>query len=340
MKRITIKEIARQAGVSVGTVDRVLHDRGEVAEATKALVNRIAREGNYSTNVFARNLKLNKTYEISILLPNDNEYWQTQQQGIRQACEEYESLGMHPSFHGFDRTDQDSFKNVAWKMIEKKPDGVVMAPLLKQETSEICLELDNHHIPFVFVDSYLESTNPLSFIGQHSVKSGLLAAKLMNLGSDGGLEVNILRFTDFDNLNKTIDERIYGFKLFYQQAGWDLHLINEFTSTRDFTSQEIKQLNPETNRWFVPNSRVHRVASALSDQGQHRCILGYDLIRENRDALQNGSLDFLIYQNPRLQGFRSIQALYRHLILKSDVESMQFMPLDILTKENLEFVSD
>ena len=69
MKRITIKEIARKAGVSAGTVDRVLHNRGEVAEATRKRVLEIAEAGNYATNVFARNLKLNKKHRLAILLP-------------------------------------------------------------------------------------------------------------------------------------------------------------------------------------------------------------------------------------------------------------------------------
>jgi LacI family transcriptional regulator len=56
-KKSTIKDIALMAGVSIGTVDRVIHRRGEVAEKTKLKVQQILKETNYSPNVMAQVLK-------------------------------------------------------------------------------------------------------------------------------------------------------------------------------------------------------------------------------------------------------------------------------------------
>lgn len=56
-RKTRIKDIALLAGVSIGTVDRVLHDRGEVAEETRVKVERILKETNYSPNVMAQVLK-------------------------------------------------------------------------------------------------------------------------------------------------------------------------------------------------------------------------------------------------------------------------------------------
>ena len=52
-KRITVKDIATLAGVSKGTVDRVLHNRGEVSEASREKVMKIARQIGYKPNVHA-----------------------------------------------------------------------------------------------------------------------------------------------------------------------------------------------------------------------------------------------------------------------------------------------
>ena len=60
-KKTRIKDIARLAGVSIGTVDRVIHNRGEVAEKTKLKVQQILKETNYSPNVMAQALKLKET---------------------------------------------------------------------------------------------------------------------------------------------------------------------------------------------------------------------------------------------------------------------------------------
>ena len=49
----TIKDIARMAGVSAGTVDRVLHNRGDVSPKSKAKVQKVLDEIHYQPNVFA-----------------------------------------------------------------------------------------------------------------------------------------------------------------------------------------------------------------------------------------------------------------------------------------------
>lgn len=343
MKRITIKEIAKKAGVSVGTVDRVLHKRGEVAEKTKKLVLKIAEEGNYQTNVFARNLKLNKTYDLAVLLPEDNEYWKTQRKGIEEAASEYEHLGMQLHFYTFDRSNRDSFIEQSNLAIQSKPDGVILAPIISDEADQICKLLKQNKIPYVFVDSNLRTAEPLAFIGQDTIQSGYLAAKLLNFGFDNGHPAVIAIYTDFDSLNKTIDERISGFKKFYREQAWPEDMIREIKIPSGFEIKEVKEWTTNNGRLhlFVPNSRTHQIVNRLEStqfEGLTR-IIGYDKIQLNADALLADKADFVINQNPYRQGALGVQALYRHLIVKGAIESVQYMPLDILTKENVAFAN-
>lgn len=53
-KNYTIKDIARMAGVSAGTVDRVLHNRGDVSAASREKVQKVLDEIDYHPNMFAR----------------------------------------------------------------------------------------------------------------------------------------------------------------------------------------------------------------------------------------------------------------------------------------------
>ena len=72
-KKARIKDIAKLAGVSIGTVDRVIHNRGEVAEKTRLKVQRILKETNYSPNVMAQVLKSKKRFHLVSLLPEPTE---------------------------------------------------------------------------------------------------------------------------------------------------------------------------------------------------------------------------------------------------------------------------
>ena len=66
-------------------------------------------------------------------------------------------------------------------------------------------------------------------------------------------------------------------------------------------------------------------------------LIGYDLLERNVTCLKEGSIFFLIAQQPTLQGFDGIKALCDHLILKKEIARENFMPIDLLTKENIEF---
>lgn len=86
-KRITIKDIALQAGVSKGTVDRVLHNRGEVSEISKQKVLQVAKQIGYKPNVYASLLASQKKYFLACLIPsyNTGEYWEQVAIGLTAA---------------------------------------------------------------------------------------------------------------------------------------------------------------------------------------------------------------------------------------------------------------
>ena len=86
-ERIRIKDIARLANVSVGTVDRVLHGRSGVSEASRKRVEEILKQLDYQPNMYASALASNKKYTFACLLPKhlEGEYWTDVQKGIREA---------------------------------------------------------------------------------------------------------------------------------------------------------------------------------------------------------------------------------------------------------------
>ena len=86
----TIKDIARMAGVSAGTVDRVLHNRGDVSSKSKAKVQKVLDEIHYQPNVFAIGLAAKKKYTFICLIPYyiEHDYWHSVVSGIERARQE------------------------------------------------------------------------------------------------------------------------------------------------------------------------------------------------------------------------------------------------------------
>ncbi len=66
-------------------------------------------------------------------------------------------------------------------------------------------------------------------------------------------------------------------------------------------------------------------------------LVGYDFIKENIQHLNTGTIDFLICHKPEEQAYRAMMVLYQTLVRGQQVEKTQYMPIDIITRENQEF---
>lgn len=64
---MTLKELARLAGVSYSTVSKALNDSHEISEATKAHIKALAKKHHYIQNARVRSVKLQKTYSLALI---------------------------------------------------------------------------------------------------------------------------------------------------------------------------------------------------------------------------------------------------------------------------------
>ena len=133
-----------------------------------------------------------------------------------------------------------------------------------------------------------------------------------------------------------------GFRDFFaRNFGPDLQVVKcEFPAFDD--SDRLRafmldrfQENPKLSGIFVTNSRAYRMLDSLGDAWPgHLKIVGFDLLEPNLRYLREDRISFLINQNPVQQGYQGIMNLPNHLLLKKEVEPMQFRPLEIVVREN------
>ena len=149
---MSIREIAKRAKVSIGTVDRVINNRGRVSQETKKTILRIIKETNYQPNIYARNLSLSKEFHFSILIPElsqDCNYWKLHKKGIDKALKELIPNKVKGKIYYFSRYSESSLQKAYLKMIKEKPDGAIIAPVLESKTRELLADI-NKSLPFVF----------------------------------------------------------------------------------------------------------------------------------------------------------------------------------------------
>jgi len=177
---MTVKEIAELAGVSIGTVDRVLHSRGRVSTETRTRIQAIIESSGFTPNPIARSLRRNKPYSFCAILPRKDEdsgYWNLASQGIREASDELVHFGVQTSILEFDRYDPLSFRNTLAKARKENPDGLLLPPVLPSESRVFIASIEGE-IPYVFFDADLPGCQPICTIGQDPYRAGFLAACL------------------------------------------------------------------------------------------------------------------------------------------------------------------
>ena len=66
-------------------------------------------------------------------------------------------------------------------------------------------------------------------------------------------------------------------------------------------------------------------------------IMGYDMVGKNAECIKQGSISFLIAQHGYMQGYNCVDALFRAIVLKNEINPVNYMPIELLTQENVDF---
>jgi len=339
---MTLHEIAEIAGVSIGTVDRVLHKRGRVSAETRARVEAIIEKYQFTPNPIARRLKLNRPYRFCALIPRrdqDAGYWGQIISGIKRAVEEIRLMGVETEIIEFDRYNSAAFKRASKAVIDRKPDGLLFAPIMPERTRPFIEKICEEKIPFVFVDTDMPGTSPLCVIGQDPFGGGYLAGRLFHLFA--GTISRPVAILDAHGEDYHITRRRDGFMRYAQEHDFSV-IVKEYSDYKG-TEISVKEITGFLNEHrslsglFITNCMIHRVADAaetLRRRNRPFLLVGYDLIPENRRLLLEGRIDAIISQRPEEQGREALITLFRSVALGQTVEEKHKIPLDVYIREN------
>jgi len=345
--KIRIKDIAELAGVSEGTVDRVIHKRGDVSAKSMEAVKKVLEEINYTPNLIARSLASKKQFHFICLFPEhkSGDYWQSVSNGFDLAAEEFVHYNVRVEKRYFNQFDIQSFISVYGEVLEIKPDAVFLPPIFRDETLKFTSELTQLQIPFSFIDSLIEETNFVTYYGQHSFQSGYIAAKLLLNSISENEKVLIIRTKRNGAVSNQTIYRHNGFMQYVKDEKLinKLELINiEFNDDNENSNLDVLR-NVFTNHTNIKaaitfNSKVYRLAKYIEVL---KCkdvrIIGYDLLDQNVSYLKQGVISYLIAQRPDKQAYYTVRDMCKELIFKQEVSKINYVPIDILMKENIDY---
>lgn len=344
----TMKDIAEAAGISIGTVDRIIHNRGRYSEETAEQVRKAMKELNYIPNIHARGLKQTKKHTFSVVLPHreqDGGYWRLVEEGILKASDELISFGNDIRMFSFDRYSSTSCIDALSRALSSDAEGLLIAPCRPDEMRAL---LEQTNIPYIFIDTNIpDLKRRTAYIGQDSRQSGILAGKLMSLliaGKDAAGQGQYVLVVDPPGSNFHLNNRIEGFRYYMDAVMPEIRIMTLKTEADDELHFHSRLKEFHTNNHVLPigifaaNSSVYYIASFLEKEGDEYIsipLVGYDIIPGRESAVEKGIIDFILTQQPEVQGYRGIIMLYDHIVLRKEVNKEVIMPLNIITRENI-----
>ncbi len=334
------------AGVSPGTVDRYLHNRGNVSEKARKAIEAVLEKVSYKPNIHVSALSLKSRFKIAITMPeiSPGEYWDSIYNGISHALKEYENIKVKTELFTYNQYDIYSCREV-FKQIENiEVDALIIGPTFPDETVELCRKMDEKETPYIFIDSTVEGTAPLAFFSADHYVLGNLMAKLITSITPAGSDIGILHAVRTgDRSANTTTLRLKGFQDY----------LTKNRCTNRIRKIPFSVAKPETNKIYlsrffnsygdipgivVMNSRGNFISNYLFETDIHTAkMVCLDLTASNIEALKNGQIDFLIGQEPEYQGFYTMKTLIEYLIFKTPVKKENYVQLDILTKETIDY---
>ena len=347
--RIRIVDIAEQAGVSPGTVDRVLHDRKGVSKESKAKVEEALRSLHYQPNMYASALAYHRQYKFAFLLPKHQpgDYWTDVVNGMKQAAAAFSDFKVYLEGYYYDQYESGSFITIGEQMMQQKPDAVIMSPSNDDETRHIVSALADMSVPYIFIDSNLSHYKPLAFFGQNAFQSGYFAARIFCMMVEKDAQVVVFRQINDGKLGSSQQaNREAGFYTFMKEYRPDveIHELNlSVKATGDYQSvlDEFFHHNPHIKSGITFNSKAYIIGEYLLEHGMADFqLIGYDLLRRNVQCLRSGAIDFIIAQQPTVQGYDSVECLFESLILKKKVKECNYMPINLISIDNIDFYLD
>ena len=289
----------------------------------------------------------NKSYTFYCIIPKHESeaYWEEIEEGANKACEVRRDFHIDVKMMYYKRFDKETFVEQYQECLKQNPNGVIVVPSDLDVTKAFTNQLHNRNIPFLLLDSYMPDLKPLSFYGQDSFCSGYFAAKMLMLIASKETEIMLMKQTKNGKVaSKQQDNREVGFKHYMHDHFPEVKIL-ELDLPLD---AKRSKYDPILEQFFTQHSNIHHCITLCSKAhiiGEFLLrtnrrdiqIMGYDMVERNAKCLRLGSISFLIAQHAFMQGYYCVDTLFKAIVLKKKVNPVNYMPIELLSKENVDF---
>ena len=340
---VTIKDIAKIVGVSAGTVDRALNNRGRIKPEVAQKILRVADELKYKPNRFAKSLS-NKRKQFKVIFIQhviNNPFIQMIRAGIQKAADEFFPAGVSLSVKvckDFNAKEQLRLLQEAVEV--NNADGIIIIPINDPAITDYISQLHHKDFPVILLTSFIESPDYFAFVGCNYQYSGRIASGLINIITGG--KGTLLVFVP-NQIMKGNQIRLASMKECLKAYSPTVKIVDVIELPPD-----DMQAYARCKEVFLHQNRIDCVlySSGASSEGLRAVLeeqeklqfklMTHDLSDIVREGLLTNRIIFSIFQNPQAQGYSSMTLITEYLLLgKKPIQKLNYINTSILIKESL-----
>ncbi len=321
VKKITIKEIAQQAGVSIGTVDRVLHNRGGVSAKIDALVRKICKENNYESNVVGKAMAMQRKTRVVAVVINSrerNNFSQTIYEGIEKKAAEVKDYNIFFKFFDIHESTVAEMSNILDKIYSMDVSGLIIKPLdspiIKYKLSRFT---EIKKIPIITCTFNTEGIGSICYVGQDHFHLGRLFACTLTKILHDDMKIIVVVGTLAGSARR---EKLEGFLSYLKESKrkYEIPIMKEVpiddTITYEVVMEQL-QKHTDANVMYLHPPQLQPCLKALRDYGKFNgitCTFGHS--SNLREYIKSGEIDFAIYEDPFNHGYYSGEIMFNYLL--------------------------
>lgn len=314
---VTLKDLAKASGVSIGTVSRALNDKNEVSAKTSERIRLLAQELGYVPNRAGRALSAQKNINyIGICLPSINSpFFDDIKKGIDQALREFKDLGIDVVLKEQEGWDPKEQILAIDELIASGCRAFVLCSVDSKEIRDKIEDLNAQGMTVVLLNNDLPGSKRLCFVGPDYLKSGRIAATMVDKCCHNqklkvlvvvGYKEHLGHKTRVDGFISELKARKLDYEIVEIIEGKDQDIITQQVTMKAFLA------HPEINVvYMATGSGVSGLGAAIIADSLHkRFVIACDEIYTTRELVKNDIVDFVICQSTQVQGYQVIKKFH------------------------------
>lgn len=339
VKRAGVQEIARIAKVSIGTVDRALHGRPRISEATRAKVLKVAQQLGYTPHLAARALAVGRSqFRVGICIPEEIRFFfDSMREGIFDGARRAAHVGMELVYRPVPRLGDGEYQQLTG-LLKEDLRGLIVMPGNPSVVGPLLDAAEAQGVRVVCICSDAPQSRRSTVVYANPELQGRIAAELLFkfIPSNSNVAVITGMLQTQEHLQK-----VEGFRSKFAErsnVSRVVCVLEAHESEEESYSKTVDLLakNPKLRGIYVTTVNCLPVCHAVRQHGNSDIrLITTDLFPQMVPYFKTNVIGASIYQDPYTQGQSAVRLLVDHVIEKVPMPSSTSLNPGIVLQSNL-----